>query len=73
MAREALLKLCFPIIALLMVLIGGLLTLLSILWAIVTHPFTVFKKVNRNGKELLLKTYYDPFLNQRLSNKIRCG
>lgn len=72
MAREALLKLCFPIIALLMVLIGGLLTLLSILWAIVTHPFTVFKKVNRNGKELLLKTY-DPFLDQRLSNKIRCG
>ena len=49
MAREALLKLCFPVIVLLMILIGGLLTLLSILWAIVTHPFTVFKKVNRNG------------------------
>ena len=61
MAREALLKLCFPVIVLLMILIGGLLTLLSILWAIVTHPFTAFKKVNRNGT-------YHPFLHQSLLN-----
>ena len=43
-------KLSFVILMVVMVLVGGLLTLLRILWAIVTRPLTVFKKVHRNGK-----------------------
>ena len=43
-------KLSFMILMAVMVLIGGLLTLLRILWAIVTRPLTVFKKVHRNGE-----------------------
>ena len=46
-------KLSFMILTVVMVLLGGLLTLLRILWAIVTRPFTVFKKVHRNGKSVL--------------------
>ena len=55
MAQKALIKLCFPILVLLMIVMGGLLTLLRILWTIITHPFTVFKKVHRNGKKVPLK------------------
>ena len=49
MVQKVLIKLCFPVLVLLMILMGGLLTLLKILWTIITHPFTVFKKVQRNG------------------------
>ena len=43
-------KLSFMILMAVMVLIGGLVTLLRILWAIITRPLTVFKKVPRNGE-----------------------
>ena len=43
-------KLSFLVLMVVMMLIGGLLTLLRILWAIITHPLTVFKKVPRNGE-----------------------
>ena len=43
-------KLSFMILMVVMILVGGLLTLLRILWAIVTRPLAVFKKVHRNGK-----------------------
>ena len=43
-------KLGFLILAVVMMLLGGFFTLLRILWAIITHPFTVFKKVQRNGE-----------------------
>ena len=45
-------KLSFMILMVVMLLLGGLFTLLGILWAIITRPFTVFKKVHRNGKVL---------------------
>lgn len=43
-------KLGFLTVVVVMTVMGGLLTLLRILWAILTHPFTVFKKVPRNGE-----------------------
>ena len=43
-------KLSFLVLAAVMMLIGGLITLLRILWAILTRPFTVFKRVSRNGR-----------------------
>lgn len=63
MAQNALIKLCFPILVLLMILFGGLFTLFRVLWAIITHPFTVFKKVQRNGK----KTVAEHIIEQRAS------
>lgn len=46
-------KLSFVVLKLVMMVLGGLFTLFGILVAIITHPFTVFKKVPRNGERLL--------------------
>ena len=43
-------KLSFVVLKVVMMVLGGLFTLFGILLAIVTHPFTVFKKVPRNGE-----------------------
>ena len=45
-------RLSFMIIMVVMLLLGGLFALLKILRVIITRPFTVFKKVHRNGKVL---------------------
>ena len=43
-------KLSFLVLAAIMMSVGGVITLLRILWAILTRPLTVFKKVPRNGE-----------------------
>ena len=43
-------KLSFVVLKVVMMVLGGLFTLFGILLAIITHPFTVFKKVPRNGE-----------------------
>ena len=37
---------------LVMMVLGGMIALLMIVWEMITHPFTVFKKVPRNGELL---------------------
>ena len=38
------------VFGLVMMVLGGMVALLMIVWEMITHPFTVFKKVPRNGK-----------------------
>jgi hypothetical protein len=35
---------------LVMMVVGGMIALLMIVWEMITHPFTVFKKIPRNGE-----------------------
>lgn len=37
---------------LVMLLVGGMIALLVIIWELITHPFTFFKKIPRNGELL---------------------
>ena len=34
---------------LVMMVVGGMIALLMIVWEMIAHPFTVFKKIPRNG------------------------
>ena len=45
-------KIGFALFGLVMMVLGGMIALLMIVWEMVTHPFTVFKKVPRNGELL---------------------
>ena len=35
---------------LVMMVVGGMIALLMIVWEMIAHPFTVFKKIPRNGE-----------------------
>ena len=43
-------KIGLMLFGLVMVVLGGMIALLMIVWEMITHPFTVFKKVSRNGE-----------------------
>ena len=46
------------VFGLVMMAVGGIIALLMIVWTMITHPFTVFKKVPRNGELLYSVTPY---------------
>ena len=45
-------KIGLMLFGLAMMVFGGMIALLMIVWEMITHPFTVFKKVPRNGELL---------------------
>ena len=43
-------RICVMMFGLVMVMLGGLFVLVTVLVQIITHPFSAFKKVTRNGE-----------------------
>ena len=66
-------KIALMLFGLVMMVVGGMIALLMIVWEMITHPFTVFKKIPRNGEpkpffEENYYFYYIPSPNQQKKN-----
>ena len=49
------------VFGLVMMVVGGMIALLVIVWEMIRHPFTVFKKVPRNGKSSAMSALHHSF------------
>ena len=49
------------VFGLVMMVVGGMIALLMIVWEMITHPRTVFKKVPRNGKSSVMSALHHSF------------